>query len=110
MLPKKIAHFLNDYAHDEFPSLNLSVSNGQHQELRVHNVQSLLARLRPVLTESGPAEISVYGTFNLGSTGRDGTQNISCYPIDTFYGFHRQVPLAQRITMLHRAVHCCIMR
>ena len=91
LLPKKICHFFNDYFHDKFPSLNLDVSNGQHNELMPEDIQNLLERLRPNYTQTGPAEIQVFNCYSLGSKDRRGTQKIRCRPLQKFYAYHRQV-------------------
>ena len=90
-LPKKLAHFLNDYMPREFPSLALPPSNGQHKELTKDHVRSLLSRLRLMPTQAGDAEIALFNFLKLGSRGRRGCQHICCYPFKAYYGFHRQV-------------------
>ena len=91
LLPKKICHFLNDYAHDEFQSLRLDISNGEHKELGPADVQNLLDRMHPMTTLTGPAEVAIFGCLTLRSEGRNGSQKIRCSPVQEFYGYHRQV-------------------
>ena len=92
-VPKKLANFLNDYMHDEFPSLQLGLSNGQHKELGKDDILALLGRLQRMQTrdKNHSAEIAVFGLLKLGSKGRKGCQHICCYPFSRYHSYNRQV-------------------
>ena len=93
VLPKKLAHFFNNYMPGAFRSLNWLPSDGSHKELKKEDILALQGRLERMPTQDvhNTAEIVVFSFLKIGSTGRKGCQHVCCYPFTTYHSYHRQV-------------------
>ena len=78
-LGAKLVHFLVDYHHDWFSSLQLDKSDGKHKQLDIADVQEVLYRLETIPEANG--EVQIFGKLEIAHSEFHGAQNIYSIPI-----------------------------
>ena len=86
VLPK-IAHFLNDFHRDWFPSMNLPLSDGKHKQLLDIHFNALYQRLQTL--PGGRGEVGVYSSLYVGHTSFMGNQIVHCTPFASQHSLNR---------------------
>jgi hypothetical protein len=73
-LGAKLVHFLVDYHHDWFSSLEPEKSDGKHKQLDGVEVQDVLDRLETIAEEHG--EVQIFKNLQIAHTKFNGAQNV----------------------------------
>ena len=88
-LGAKLVHFLVDYHHDWFQSLELPASDGKHKQLGPEDVQDVLNRLETIQEVHG--EVQVFSGVKIEHSQVNGAQIVHCSPFKSRHANPRMV-------------------
>ena len=80
-LGAKLVHFLVDYHHDWFSSLDLEKSDGKHKQLDLVDVQDVLYRLETIPEAHG--EVQIFNNLQIAHSEFHGAQNVYSAPFNS---------------------------
>ena len=88
-LGAKIVHYLVDYHHDWFSSLDLEKSDGRHKQLDSVEVQDVLFRLETIPEAQG--EVQIFNRLQIAHSEFHGAQNVYSAPFNSYTSKPRMV-------------------
>ena len=88
-LGAKLVHFLVDYHHDWFSSLDLDKSDGKHKQMDGYEVQDVLDRLETIPEAQG--EVQIFNRLKIAHSEFHGAQNVYSAPFNSYTSKPRMV-------------------
>jgi hypothetical protein len=96
-LGAKLVHFLVDYHHDWFASLDLEKSDGKHKQLDSVEVQDVLSRLETIPKAQG--DVQIFNKVQIAHLKFHGAQNVHSAPFNSYGSNPRTVCID---------LYCCV--
>ena len=103
-LGAKLVHFLVDYHHDWFSSLDLEKSDGKHKQLDSVEVQDVLIRLETIPEAQG--EVQVFNKVQIAHSKFHGDQIVYSAPFKTGANQPRMVCIYLYYIVF--CMYCCV--